>query len=103
MFIKMYSGESLNISQVKEQSLCTLWNLSVDEKLRMKIANFELLPLLLKFLEDEDVKVKEAAGGVLANLALSQCNHEILVEAGAIPKLVRITLYFAFLLGIDIF
>lgn len=77
--------------QVKEQSLCALWNLSVDEKVRVKITNSELLPLLIKFLEDEDVQVKEAAGGVLANLAISHSNHQIMVEAGVIPKLVRLT------------
>lgn len=76
--------------QVKEQSICTLWNLSVDEKLRLKIANSDLLPLLIKFLEDEDTKVVEAAGGVLANLALSHSNHKIMVEAGVISKLVSL-------------
>lgn len=74
---------------MKEQSICTLWNLSVDEKLRLKIANSDILPLLIKSLEDEDINVKEAAGGVLANLALSRSNHNIMVEAGVIPKLVR--------------
>ncbi|KAL6344472.1 hypothetical protein AAG906_039728 [Vitis piasezkii] len=69
-------------SEVKEQSICTLWNLSVDEKLRMKIANTDLLPLAIKSLEDEDIKVKEAAGGVLVNLALSKSLHSIMVEAG---------------------
>ncbi|KAJ8548416.1 hypothetical protein K7X08_032519 [Anisodus acutangulus] len=72
---------------VKEQNLCTLWNLSVDEKLRNKIANSDLLPLLIKFLEDEEVRVKEAAGGVLANLALTASNHKNMIEAGVIPKL----------------
>lgn len=66
-----------------------MWNLSVDEKLRLKIANSDILPLLIKSLEDEDINVKEAAGGVLANLALSRSNHNIMVEAGVIPKLVR--------------
>lgn len=75
--------------QVMEQSICTLWNLSADEKLRVKIANNDILPILIKSLDDEDLKVKEAAGGVLANLSLSQANHNILVEAGVIPKLVR--------------
>lgn len=74
--------------QVKEQSICTLWNLSVDEKLREKIANNDLLPLLIKSLDEEDVKVKEAAGGVLENLALSRFTHNMMVEAGVIPKLV---------------
>ncbi|CDP00808.1 unnamed protein product [Coffea canephora] len=77
-------------SNVKEQGLCTLWNLSVDENIRVKIANSELLPLLIKFLEDEDVQVKEAAGGVLSNLALSNSNHKIMVEAGVIPKLANL-------------
>ncbi|KAG2701488.1 hypothetical protein I3760_06G047100 [Carya illinoinensis] len=75
---------------VKEQSICTLWNLSVDEKLREKIANNDLLPLLIKSLDEEDVKVKEAAGGVLANLALSRFTHNMMVEAGVIPKLAKI-------------
>lgn len=65
--------------------------MSVDEKLREKIANSDLLPLLVKFLEDEDNKVKTASGGVLANLALSHFNHKVMVEAGVIPKLVRLT------------
>lgn len=78
------------IPEVKEQSMCTLWNLSVDEKLRVKIANGDILPLLIKSLDDEDIKVKEAAGGVLANLALSHFNHNMMVEAGVIPKLANI-------------
>lgn len=77
-------------SNVKEQGLCTLWNLSVDENIRVKIANSELLPLLIKFLEDEDIQVKEAAGGVLSNLALSNSNHKIMVEVGVIPKLANL-------------
>lgn len=77
-------------SEVKEQSLCTLWNLSIDEKPRVKLANDDFLPLLVKFLDDEDIKVKEAAGGILANLSLSPCNHSLLVEAGVIPKLADI-------------
>ncbi|KAK6134181.1 hypothetical protein DH2020_032071 [Rehmannia glutinosa] len=47
---------------VKEQTICTLWNLSVDEKLTARITSSEILPLLVKYLEDEDMKVKEAAG-----------------------------------------
>ncbi|KAK0575402.1 hypothetical protein LWI29_038525 [Acer saccharum] len=77
-------------SEVKEQSICVLWNLSVDEKLRVKIANGDILPLLILSLEDEDIKVKEAAGGVLANLALSYSNHKIMVEAGVISKLAKL-------------
>lgn len=76
---------------MKEQTLCTLWNLSVDEKLSARFTSSEILPLLVKHLEDEDTKVKEAAGGALANLTLTQSNHKIMVEAGVIPKLVRFT------------
>ncbi|XP_022631665.1 uncharacterized protein LOC106777739 isoform X3 [Vigna radiata var. radiata] len=75
--------------EVKEQSLTTLWNLSVDEKLWIKISKTEILPVAIKYLEDEDIKVKEAAGGILANLALSRVNHSIMVEAGVIPKLAK--------------
>ncbi|KAG5605630.1 hypothetical protein H5410_027122 [Solanum commersonii] len=74
-------------SDVMEQGLCTLWNLSVDEKLRNKIANSDFLPLLIKFLEYEEVQVKEAAGGILANLALTASNHNNMIEAGVVPKL----------------
>ncbi|XP_022776434.1 uncharacterized protein LOC111318064 [Durio zibethinus] len=77
-------------SEVKEQSLCTLWNLSVDEKLRVKIANLDILLLLINSLDDDVIKVKVAAGGVLANLALSHCNHNIMVEVGVIPKLAKL-------------
>ncbi|XP_019461283.1 PREDICTED: uncharacterized protein LOC109360684 isoform X2 [Lupinus angustifolius] len=76
-------------SEVKEQSLSTLWNLSFDEKLCTKIANSDILLLTIKYLDDEDIKVKEAAGGILANLALSRVNHNIMVEAGVIPKLAK--------------
>ncbi len=68
----------------------------MDEKLRAKIANSDILPLLIKSLYDEDIKVKEAAGGVLANLALSHFNHSIMVEVGVIPKLVRLPLHFIY-------
>jgi hypothetical protein len=71
---------------VKEQSMRVLWNLSVDEELRVKIVNSDLLLLLIKYLDDEQMKTKEAATGVLANLALTPSNHEIMVEAGVIPK-----------------
>lgn len=74
-------------SEVKEQSICMLWNLSADETHRMKIANSPLLPLLMKFLDDEDIKIVESAGGVLANLALSPSTHSIMVEVGVIPKM----------------
>ncbi|XP_006338183.1 uncharacterized protein [Solanum tuberosum] len=74
-------------SDVMEQGLCTLWNLSVDEKLRNKIANSDFLPLLIKFLEYKEVQVKEAAGGILANLALTASNHNNMIEAGVVPKL----------------
>ncbi|KAH6827754.1 ARM repeat superfamily protein [Perilla frutescens var. hirtella] len=77
-------------SNVKEQALCTLWNLTVDEKLSAQITSSEILPLIVKYLEDEDIKVKEAAGGVLANLTLTQSNHKIMVEAGVIPKLAKL-------------
>ncbi|KAK8933446.1 hypothetical protein KSP39_PZI015786 [Platanthera zijinensis] len=75
---------------VKEQSLCTLWNLSIDENHRHKIARRDLLQLLIKLLDDEEIKVKEASGGVLTNLSLSPCYHSIMVEAGVIPKLADI-------------
>ncbi|CAH1424973.1 unnamed protein product [Lactuca virosa] len=76
-------------SEIKEQSLCVLANLSVDEKLRLQIANSDLVPLLIKFLDDEDMKVIEASGGVLANLALSVANHKVMVETGVIPPLAK--------------
>lgn len=79
---------------MKEQSLCTLWNLSVDEKHRIKMANFDLLHVLMKLLEDDEVRVVEAAGGVLANLTLSKSNHKIMIEVGVIPKLVSLTPFF---------
>ncbi|XP_010460100.1 PREDICTED: uncharacterized protein LOC104741035 isoform X1 [Camelina sativa] len=75
---------------VKEQCICALWNLTVDEEIREKVAKFDILRLLISFLEDDDVNVKEAAGGVLANLALSRSNHKILVEVGVIPKLAKL-------------
>ncbi|XP_004498277.1 uncharacterized protein [Cicer arietinum] len=75
--------------EVKLQSMSTLWNLSVDDKIRVKVAKSDTLLLAIKYLDDEDSKVKEAAAGVLANLALSRVNHDIMVEAGVIPKLAK--------------
>ncbi|CAH9096047.1 unnamed protein product [Cuscuta epithymum] len=80
-------GRSSVYPDVKEQSICALWNFTVDEKYRIKIANSDLLHILITLLEDDDVRVKEAAGGVLANLTLTSSNHKIMVEAGVIPKL----------------
>ena len=58
--------------EVKEQSMCVLWNFSVHEKLRAKMANSEILSSLIQALSDDKVGVKEAATGVLANLAMSK-------------------------------
>ncbi|KAK7308702.1 hypothetical protein VNO77_42327 [Canavalia gladiata] len=82
-------SESSLAPEVKVQSLNTLWNLSVDEKLCIKMSKTDILPLAIKYLDDEDIQVKEAAGGILANLALSRVNHNIMVEAGVIPKLAK--------------
>lgn len=79
---------------MKEQGICALWNLTVDERVREKVADFDILKLLIGFLEDDDVNVKEAAGGVLANLALSRNNHKVMVEVGVIPKLVKTFCFF---------
>ncbi|MQM08893.1 hypothetical protein Taro_041750 [Colocasia esculenta] len=76
--------------EVKERSLCTLWNLCTDEILRARIAQRDILPIMVKYLGDEEIKVVEAAGGVMENLALSQCNHSIMVECGVIPKLAEL-------------
>ncbi|CAK8570391.1 unnamed protein product [Lathyrus sativus] len=76
--------------EVKAQSLNTLWNLSVDEKLRVKLLKSDILLLAIKYLGDEDIKVKEAAVSVLANLALSRVNQDVMVEAGVIPKLAKL-------------
>jgi hypothetical protein len=46
---------------------------------------------IVSYLDEEDIKVKEAAGGIISNLALSPSNHGALVEAGVIPKLVSCT------------
>lgn len=78
------------VLQVKEQMICALWNFSMDEKHRINISNTDLLPMLINSADDEDLKVQQAAGCALANLALSPSNHQVMVEAGVIPKLVRI-------------
>ncbi|KAG0456477.1 hypothetical protein HPP92_024265, partial [Vanilla planifolia] len=73
--------------EAKVQGLCTLWNLSIEEKTRIKIGHGDLLPLLIKFLDDEAIDIKEAAVGIMANLTLSPSYHIAMVEAGAIGKL----------------
>ncbi|PNT70594.1 hypothetical protein BRADI_2g13870v3 [Brachypodium distachyon] len=76
--------------EMKEQCLCTIWNFSTDENLRYKIFRSDMLILIVRFLEDEDFKVKEAAAGIISNLCLSHSYHGVLVEAGVIPKLVHL-------------
>lgn len=48
----------------------------------------DVLTKVVSYLDEEDIKVKEAAGRIISNLALSSSNHRALVEAGVIPKLV---------------
>lgn len=43
---------------------------------------------IVGYLDEEDIQVKEAAGGIISNLALSSSSHGALVEVGVIPKLV---------------
>ncbi|TVU33902.1 hypothetical protein EJB05_15717, partial [Eragrostis curvula] len=76
--------------QMMEQCLCTIWNFSIDENWRYKILRNDVLTKIVRCLDDEDIKVKEAAGGIISNLALSRSNHGALVEAGVIPKLARL-------------
>ncbi|EEE54715.1 hypothetical protein OsJ_02044 [Oryza sativa Japonica Group] len=76
--------------EMLEQSLCTIWNFSIEENLRYKILSSGMLTRMVRFLDDEDIKVKEAAAGIISNLALSHSNHGALVEAGVIPKLVQL-------------
>uniref|UniRef100_A0A0A9DGZ4 U-box domain-containing protein n=1 Tax=Arundo donax TaxID=35708 RepID=A0A0A9DGZ4_ARUDO len=73
-----------------EQCLCTIWNFSIDGNWRYKILRSDVLTKIVNYLDDEDIKVKEAAGGIISNLALSASNHGPLVEAGVILKLVRL-------------
>ncbi|KAL6884543.1 hypothetical protein ACP4OV_010479 [Aristida adscensionis] len=76
--------------EMTEQCLCTIWNFSIEENFRYKILRSDVLMKIVSFLDDEDIKVKEAAGGIISNLALSPSNHGALVEGGVIPKLVRL-------------
>ena len=70
--------------------MCVLWNLSVDEKLRAKMANSELLSSLIQALSDDKVGVKEATSRVLENLSMSEYDHHVMVEARVIPKLANL-------------
>lgn len=62
----------------------------MDKKYALKIANSDLLVIIVKLLNDQEMKVKEAAGGVLANIVLIPQTHSIMVEAGVIQKLVSV-------------
>jgi hypothetical protein len=74
--------------QMMEQCLCTIWNFSIDENWRYKILRSDVLTKIVHCLDNEDIRVKEAAGGIISNLSLSRSNHRALVKAGVIPKLV---------------
>ncbi|KAL9668611.1 hypothetical protein QQ045_006148 [Rhodiola kirilowii] len=64
------AGKRSGEKWVLEQSLYTLWNLSVDEKHKAKIAGSERTPLLIKCPSTEDMRVKGSCWRGLANLAL---------------------------------
>uniref|UniRef100_A0ACD5YZV3 Uncharacterized protein n=1 Tax=Avena sativa TaxID=4498 RepID=A0ACD5YZV3_AVESA len=76
--------------EMKEQCLCTIWNFSTDQNLRYKILGSDMVILIVRFLDDEDIKVKEAAASIISNLTLSHSYHGDLVEAGVILKLVHL-------------
>ncbi|KAF9625290.1 hypothetical protein IFM89_020876 [Coptis chinensis] len=68
-------------AEVKEQSICVLWNLSVDEKLRVKMANGDLLPILIKFLGDEEeMKAKFLKVNVEGSKVLRKVAKNVLLE-----------------------
>ncbi|KAM3330269.1 hypothetical protein ACQJBY_026928 [Aegilops geniculata] len=76
--------------EIKEQCLCTIWNFSIDEKMRYKLLGSDMLIPIVRFLDDEDIKVKEVAASITSYLTLSHSYHGALVEAGVIPKLVHL-------------
>ncbi|XP_044348794.1 uncharacterized protein [Triticum aestivum] len=76
--------------EIKEQCLCTIWNFSIDENLRYKLLGSDMLIPIVRFLDDEDIKVKEVAASITSYLTLSHSYHGALVEAGVIPKLVHL-------------
>ncbi|WVZ70306.1 hypothetical protein U9M48_018981 [Paspalum notatum var. saurae] len=76
--------------EIMEQCLCTIWNFSIDENWRYKILRSDVLIKIVSYLDEEDIKFKEAAGGIISNLALNPSNHGALVEAGVVPKLVHL-------------
>jgi hypothetical protein len=80
---------------MKEQCLCIIWNFSTDENLRCKILGSDMLIPIARFLDDEDIKVKEAAAGIISNLTLCHSYHGDLAEAGVIPKLVSCSSIFS--------
>lgn len=67
--------------------------MAVDEKYKLKIADSDVLPIIINCLDDDNVKVNEAAGGVLSSLSLSPQNHGIMVELGVISKMVRLLMH----------
>lgn len=75
--------------QVREQAAGCLWILSLEEPVRNKIDISELLPVLFAMLDSEGAD-KESAAGILANFSLNECNYDLLVEAGIIPKLANL-------------
>ncbi|KAJ1257269.1 hypothetical protein BS78_K130000 [Paspalum vaginatum] len=82
--------KSMITPEMMEHCLCTVWNFSIDENWRYKILRSDVLIKIVSYLDEEDIKVKEAAGGIISNLALNPSNHGALVEAGVVPKLVHL-------------
>ncbi|KAM7269959.1 hypothetical protein ACFE04_029173 [Oxalis oulophora] len=78
-----HNAVSSCVNLLKSESSAACEGAAAEEKLRLQIENSDILPLIVKSLGgQDDLQVKEAAAGVLANF-----NHDIMVEAGVIPKL----------------
>ncbi|KAM3330270.1 hypothetical protein ACQJBY_026928 [Aegilops geniculata] len=90
LLVGTYAASDGSAGQIKEQCLCTIWNFSIDEKMRYKLLGSDMLIPIVRFLDDEDIKVKEVAASITSYLTLSHSYHGALVEAGVIPKLVHL-------------
>ena len=73
--------------QVRVQAGGCLWNFSHEDLVKNTVDISELIPALISMLESESVDM-ESATGILANFSTNQRNHELLVAAGIVNRLV---------------
>ncbi|KAG7382986.1 hypothetical protein PHYPSEUDO_004165 [Phytophthora pseudosyringae] len=78
---------------VKTNAAAALWDLSIDNNVRAKIARSGGIEVMAALLRDGTSAQKEKAAGVLRNLSIDDMGQMIIARADGIPPLVALVRY----------